>query len=178
MQNVKGSELFFSYVLENGLVFHDYTNHVIYSVEVSQTYRQGDQGIECLCRIRNRWFRASPEEKVRQAILGFLIDNKGYPAGRISVEAEIVRSPKVKRVDIAVHDEGGRIVMLVECKRPQVAIDSSTLNQALSYLRELEAPFIFLSNGQSHHVFQLDMDSRQLVAMDSFPSYDELTAHA
>lgn len=147
-------------------------------MEDSLTYRQAEQGLECFCRVRRKWVSATAEERVRQSILGFMIDNIGYPLGRISVEVEVVRRPKVKRVDVAIHNEVGEVVMLVECKRPEVAIDSSTMNQALSYLRELGAPFIFLSNGRSHHVFHLDRVNRQLVAMDSFPSYEELTAHA
>ena len=58
--------------------------------------------------VRKKYVLLQPEEWVRQHCLHYLVKDKGYPAGRMLVERELLVSGLRKRVDIAVcNPQGG-----------------------------------------------------------------------
>ncbi len=130
------------------------------------------------CIIRQKWVDASPEERVRQSILDYLMSYKNYPKGRFSVESVVKVNGQSRRSDIIVHDEHGKALMVVECKAPDILIDERTLAQIAMYNHTLDAPFLLLSNGHLHHMFHLDKIRKEMVALDAIPDYIELHTHA
>ena len=108
------------------------------------------------CAWRRRWVRLTPEEWVRQQFLHRLVDDYHYPAGRIGVEVAIAVGDAKKRCDAVVYDEQLQPLVLIECKAEHVALTQSTLDQALTYNRQLRVPYLFLHNGQETIVVHLD----------------------
>ena len=108
------------------------------------------------CAWRRRWVRLTPEEWVRQQFLRRLVDDYHYPAGRIGVEVAIAVGDAKKRCDAVVYDEQLQPLVLIECKAEHVALTQSTLDQALTYNRQLRVPYLFLHNGQETIVVRVD----------------------
>ena len=115
--------------------------------------------------------RLTPEEWVRQQFLHRLVDAYHYPAGRIGVEVAIAVGDAKKRCDAVVYDEQLQPLVLIECKAEHVALTQSTLDQALTYNRQLRVPYLFLHNGQETIVVHLDeglrMKDERLNSADS-----------
>ena len=114
-------------------------------------------GKQCVfCAWRRRWVRLTPEEWVRQHFLHRLVSDYGYPSGRIGVEVSIALGDAKKRCDAVVYDEQLRPQVLIECKAEHVAITQRTLDQAITYNRKLNVPYLFLHNGPETVVVQID----------------------
>lgn len=108
------------------------------------------------CAWRRRWVRLTPEEWVRQQFLHRLVDDYHYPAGRIGVEVAIAVGEAKKRCDAVVYDEQLQPLVLIECKAEHVALTQRTLDQAITYNRQLRVPYLFLHNGPETIVVRVD----------------------
>ena len=108
---------------------------------------------QIFCEWRHRWVRLTPEEWVRQQLLHRLVEQLGYPASLIAVEVplEIVNrkslNRKFYRADAVVYDNAMRPLMVIECKAETVPLTQKTLDQAITYNRKLNVPWIVLHNG-------------------------------
>ncbi len=100
---------------------------------------------QIFCAYRRKWVKRTPEEEVRQQFLTYLLSQCAYPASRIAVEVAI----EGKRVDAIVYTMDMQPWMLLEFKAPHVTMGQSTLDQIAVYNRQLHAPYLVLSNGQS-----------------------------
>ena len=105
---------------------------------------QGKEHI--FCEWRHRWVRLTPEEWVRQQLLHRMVE-MGYPASLIAVEAAITVGAAKKRCDAVVYDRSMTPLMLIECKAETVPLTQKTLDQALTYNRRLNVPYLVLHNG-------------------------------
>ena len=52
-----------------------------------------------------------------------------------------------KRCDAVVYDSAMQALMLVECKAETVPLTQKTLDQAITYNRKLNVPYLLLCNG-------------------------------
>ena len=102
---------------------------------------------QIFCEWRHRWVRLTPEEWVRQQLLHRLVEQFGYPASRIAVEAFITVGEAKKRCDAIIYDATMLPLMLIECKAETVPLTQKTLDQAITYNRKLNVPYLLLSNG-------------------------------
>lgn len=100
--------------------------------------------------LRKKWLVLTPEEQVRQYLLQYLIQIKGYPKTLIAVEKKIKVGAMDKRFDIVVYNRHHEPWMLVECKAPEVLIDQATLFQLLNYQRTIQCDYWVMSNGHQH----------------------------
>ena len=91
--------------------------------------------------------RLTPEEWVRQQLLHQMVEQLGYPASLIAVEAAISVGEVKKRCDAVVYDTAMRPQVLIECKAETVPLTQKTLDQALIYNRKLNVPYLILHNG-------------------------------
>lgn len=105
---------------------------------------------------RKKWLILTPEEWVRQHVMNYLVNVKGYPAGNIGMEREIELNGTKKRFDILVFDSNKLPLILIECKAPYVDLTKDTLEQALRYNLVLKAKYIMISNGISDFVWGED----------------------
>ena len=102
---------------------------------------------QIFCAWRHRWVRLTPEEWVRQQLLHYMTGQLDYPASLIAVEKAIRIGDAVKRCDAVVYDAALQPVMIIECKAETVPLTQKTLDQAITYNRKLNVPFLLLSNG-------------------------------
>ena len=109
---------------------------------------------QIFCEWRHRWVRLTPEEWVRQQLLHRLVEQFGYPASLIAVEVAF-HLPSLQgggggrllRADAVVYDRQMVPLMLIECKAETVPLTQKTLDQAVTYNRKLNVPYLLLHNG-------------------------------
>ncbi len=135
------------------------------------------------CSIRKRRIKASPEERVRQSLLNYLILELGYPSHQILIEKNInclpfykdpLIRPPCRRLDILIlakdfyKNPPFFPLVLIECKATQV--NQKAIRQVLGYNYFLKACFVALASPQSLQYGWLD--SHQKFHLKSgFPSY-------
>lgn len=99
---------------------------------------------------RKKWVPNTPEEWVRQQLLNFLTHQAGYPFGRMAVEMAIDVNHQALRCDAVLFSTTGTPALIIECKAPNVPLNSKVADQAMVYNRALDTGALLLSNGLSH----------------------------
>ena len=100
--------------------------------------------------IRKKWLVARPEEWVRQQLLAHMVHDLGYPKQYLRVEGRVMVQNMPQRYDIALFDALGSILLIAECKAPQIAINDNVLRQSSGYLHYTGAIVLLITNGLSH----------------------------
>ena len=124
--------------------------------------------------LRRRMVSLTPEERVRQWMIGVLTDAAGVPRHQMISEAEIHfgSAGKTWRADILVYGRGGAPLCVVECKRPEVTLSPAVLEQALRYNCVLDVRCILITNGTETRVFVREGEG--WTGLDHFPDYEEM----
>lgn len=119
-----------------------------------------DQKIEIFCIQRQRWYRAKPEEIVRQLFLIWIRDELTYPLSHVGVEWKLQQGSDSdkERIDIVIFTDETKTepYIVFELKRP-ASIDG--LEQLRSYLRWTGCYFGCWSNGDDHSYQLREEDS-------------------
>ncbi|MCF0176926.1 MAG: type I restriction enzyme HsdR N-terminal domain-containing protein [Bacteroidales bacterium] len=97
--------------------------------------------------LRRRQVSLTPEERVRQWFIGVLAQECGIPMHMMMSEAAFSLGDKNYRADIIVYRRDLSPWVVVECKRPEVALDEAVLDQAIRYNMVLGVDFIIITNG-------------------------------
>ena len=126
---------------------------------------------QIFCEWRKRWVRLTPEEWVRQQLLHHMVEQLAYPSSLIGVEVAIKVGEVKKRCDAVVYNQDLQPLMLIECKAETVPITQKTLDQALTYNRKLNVPYLILYNGPQTVFVHVPSQS----ASSSIPHYSTLT---
>ncbi len=121
--------------------------------------------------IRKKFVHLTPEEWVRQHVLQFLIQTKGYPKSLINVEKEIVIYDTKKRYDIVIFNSDGSIFLVVECKRPNVKITQTAFDQIARYNLQLKGELLMVTNGLNHYYCKMDFDEEKYQFLRELPNY-------
>lgn len=121
--------------------------------------------------IRKKYVLLTPEEWVRQHSLHYLIQDKKYPAGLIAVEKQLTINGQKRRFDIVVFNRKMLPEILVECKAPTVNITQKTFDQANQYNWQLQAPFLFLTNGLKHYLCEINFDKNNYRFLTELPEH-------
>lgn len=127
---------------------------------------------QIFCEWRQRWVRLTPEEWVRQQLLHHLVEQLGYPASLIAVEAPIKVGDLQKRCDAIVYNNAMQPLMLIECKAEAVPLTQKTLDQAATYNRKLRVPYLLLHNGPQTVIAFVDDNTIKFI--NSIPQYNQL----
>ena len=127
---------------------------------------------QIFCEWRRRWVRLTPEEWVRQQLLHRLVEQLGYPHSQIAVEAPIKVGEVKKRCDAIVFNNTMQPLMLIECKAETIPLSQKTLDQAATYNRKLQVPYLILHNGPQTIIAFVKDNSINFV--QSIPPYDQL----
>ena len=120
--------------------------------------------------IRKKYVSLTPEEWVRQHVIRFLIEEKGYSAGLIAVEKAVKYNGLTKRFDLYVANNDGSPQILIECKAPHIKLSDMTLQQASLYQCQLNANFVFITNGL-HHLF-MALQAGALIQIEELPNFN------
>lgn len=125
--------------------------------------------------VRKKHVAATPEERVRQLFLRYLIEQKNFPRAWLAVEASLSVNRLLKRCDILVYKEGVP-VMIAECKSPLVKIDQSVLEQAARYNLTLKVPYLVVTNGLITLCSRVDLQKGTVEFLNEMPDYARLRA--
>ena len=123
---------------------------------------------------RKKWLMLTPEEWVRQQLLLYLHYGLGDPMQNIVLEKQIEINKLKKRFDALVTGPGGRVLMLIECKKPGVELDEKSFLQLAHYNSHIHAETILMSNGMRHIPCLVNQVESRLDFLDHLPEYAEL----
>ncbi|OWP64157.1 restriction endonuclease subunit R [Hymenobacter amundsenii] len=121
--------------------------------------------------LRRRHVVLTPEEWVRQHVVHYLINHRGYPKGLLSLERSHQYNKRQKRTDLLALDATGQPLLLVECKRPTVPITAAVAHQIATYNLTIGAPLLLLSNGLQHYCWRVDAEKRTNELLGEVPMY-------
>ena len=122
--------------------------------------------------LRKKEVAATPEERVRQWFIIQLRDAFGVPEHMMNSEVGFKFGAKSWRADILVYDRAGQPLAVVECKRPDVALDAHVIEQAMRYNSVLGVRYLFVTNGKLTYLYGLKGDT--FVPLDRIPSFEEM----
>lgn len=132
--------------------------------------------------LRKKLVALTPEEKVRQWFIGVLRDSAQVPVHMMMSEVALKFGDKSYRADILVYGRDTAPLMVVECKREDIQLDSEVLEQALRYNLALGVKYIIITNGRKTFGFKKVDTAGQpgheneapFEQMNSFPTWEEM----
>lgn len=124
--------------------------------------------------LRKKHIQLTPEEWVRQNFIEFLLNDKKFPKGLISVESKITLNGLTKRTDILVHSRDAKPLLIVECKSSDVKITQEVFDQIARYNMVLHVKYLVLTNGLQHYCCQIDHINQKYNFIKDIPEWDLL----
>ena len=128
--------------------------------------------------IRQKEVPATPEERVRQATIKFLVDEVKVPQNLIAVEFALstVESNTDDRVDLLVQSFKDNADLkhpwlLVECKAPGEYTWQALQVQLNKYLQVLAPKYVMLSLGDAVRYFALDAVTKRFQKIEKLPEF-------
>ena len=122
--------------------------------------------------LRKKEVVLTPEEEVRLWCIGVLSRSMCVPMHMMMSEAGFKLGGKSFRADVLVYDRKAQPLMVVECKRPEVALTQAVLDQAIRYNMALNVKYIMITNGTK--TFICRRKDAGFVFIDKVPVYDEM----
>ena len=95
--------------------------------------------------------------------------------GRINLKGNLVAREKPKKADYVLYLNKGKAIAIVEAKDNNHTI-SAGMQQAMTYAMMQDIPFAYSSNGDGFQEHDLLTGKERTLAMDEFPTLDELKA--
>ena len=126
--------------------------------------------------LRQKYIVVQPEELVRQLLMQYLIQEKGFPPSRIALEKTLIINNLRKRFDALVYDNNYSPCLLIECKAASVEISESTFSQIAVYNSALRLPFLLLSNGIVSYFLRWHDAEQKFEFLTEMPSYEEVSS--
>ncbi|MCH6201445.1 type I restriction enzyme HsdR N-terminal domain-containing protein [Aquiflexum sp. LQ15W] len=121
--------------------------------------------------LRKKYLILTPEEWVRQHMICFLVQHRGYPKGLFSLEKEILYNSVQKRFDILILDREGNPFLLIECKAPKVSLSKKTVEQVAVYNKTIGAAFMGISNGRQHLFLKYNFTAKIYDQISELPQF-------
>ena len=123
--------------------------------------------------LRRKSVKATPEEEVRQWFISAVLhQGMKVPEQMMGSEVPLKQGLKDFRADIVVYDRSAAPLMIVECKRPDVALDQEVIDQAIRYNNVLNVKYIAITNGAKTFMFRRDGEG--FVYMERAPLWEEM----
>lgn len=95
--------------------------------------------------------------------------------GKINLRGNLVSRAQPKRADYELYINANNPIAIVEAKDNQHAV-ADGLQQAMTYAQMLDVPFAYSSNGDAFREHDFLMGTERDIAMEDFPTPDELYA--
>jgi type I site-specific restriction-modification system R (restriction) subunit len=134
-------------------------------------FKNSENKISIFDVIRKKFLILQPEEWVRQHCVHYLIETKGYPKSLINVEKELKINDLSKRYDIVVFNTNGSILIIIECKAPNINVNQATFDQIAQYNLTLNASYLMVTNGLNHYYCQMDFENKRYHFLRDLPDY-------
>lgn len=126
-------------------------------------------------RIRKKYVALTPEEWVRQLLIHYLIEEKGYPPTLLAVEKGINLNGTQKRCDIVAYNNSGAPQLIVECKAPEVLLTDAVMEQTARYNLVLRVPYLLVGNGNDFYCVAIDLSNSSYRFLNYVPHYSQLS---
>lgn len=125
--------------------------------------------------LRHKELELTPEEWVRQHFVAHLIADLGYPPALMANEVKITLNGLTRRCDTVVwRSKDATPLVIVEYKRPDVAITSKVFTQIARYNMSLQADYLMVSNGLKHYCCKLNRETNSYSFLKEIPTYQSL----
>lgn len=121
--------------------------------------------------VRKKYVKLTPEEWVRQHVVHFLLEQKKYPASLMRVEVGMEIQTMKRRADIVCYDSQGGVLLVTECKAPEVKITQAVFDQIAQYNILLKAKYLLVTNGLEHFVCEIDAAKKTYTFLPDIPEY-------
>ena len=112
--------------------------------------------------IRQIYVPATPEEKVRQRMIKYLISRMKVPSEKIVVEQGLVKfgvedqCNRKKRIDIGFYGNYNELAAIIECKAYSIQNVEAPYQQAIDYVRNLKIPAYHADASKENLIAVLD----------------------
>jgi len=123
---------------------------------------------------RKKYVRLTPEEWVRQHFVHYLIDQLGFPQGRLQNELPIRVGNLDKRCDTVVFDKNGKPAVIVEYKAPTVPLTQKVFEQIVRYDYSLQVDYLIVSNGLQHYFLHLNREQNRFEFLREAPHWAQI----
>ncbi len=124
--------------------------------------------------IRKKHLVLTPEEWVRQNLLLYLTEEKGYPKNLIRVEQKLEGKQQFFRADIVIYDNLGKPRMIVECKAENVKITQDVFEQISKYNLQFKVDYLLVSNGKQNYICKIDYLKKSYSFLKEIPDYKDI----
>ena len=135
-------------------------------------FKNSENKVAIFDEIRKKFILLTPEEWVRQHTVQFLLQDKKFPKSYINVEKLIKINNLSKRYDVVVFQPNGDILLLIECKAPEVPISQNTFDQIARYNLVLKAKYLMVTNGLNHYFCQMDFENEKYIFLNELPAHE------
>ena len=125
-------------------------------------------------RWRQKYVLPQPEELVRQLLLLYLTQQRDYPTKRVAVERQLTINGLSRRFDALFYNAQFEPLLLIECKAPDVPLNSSVFEQIAHYNAALRLPYLLLSNGIDSYFLAWQSEQAQFQMLPALPDYAAL----
>ena len=124
--------------------------------------------------LRRKYVALTPEEWVRQHVVHYLMDYKGYPKGLLANEVELVIGEKKLRCDTLLYNRALQPQMIIEYKSPEIDLTQRVFDQITAYNFLLHVDYLIVSNGRQHYCCRMDYERQSYQLLKEIPRYEEL----
>jgi predicted type IV restriction endonuclease len=121
------------------------------------------------CLVRKKKILLTPEEWVRQHLINYLVQSKGFAIGRLGVEVSLKFNGLAKRADLVYFNHNLEPTHVFECKAATVQLTTETVFQIATYNSKIKADFLIISNGLDHYIFE--KKNSNLIPVSDFPEF-------
>ena len=135
--------------------------------QVAETPAKRRNRVRCL--VRGKEVPATPEERVRQRVLHWLINEKTWNLDNLRLEHSYgwISDPSRSRIrpdiellekpdDLPSSKNDRRVLVVIECKHEDVPLSKAVDDQAIEYGIKARAPYIWVTNGKEHRFLASD----------------------
>lgn len=124
--------------------------------------------------LRRKYVALTPEEWVRQHVVHYLLDYKGYPKGLLANEVELVIGEKKLRCDTLLYNRALQPQMIIEYKSPEIDLTQRVFDQITAYNFLLHVDYLIVSNGRQHYCCRMDYERQSYQFLKEIPWYEDL----
>ena len=72
------------------------------------------------------------------------------------------------------HDSKGNVLLVVECKAPQVKISQTVFEQIAQYNMMLKSRYLLVTNGLQHFICKINHEEKSYKFLQDIPDYNDL----
>ncbi len=121
--------------------------------------------------LRKKYVTLTPEERVRQYFIQWLNKERNYPLSLMMSEYFMEFNSRRMRCDIVCFNKQARPMVVVECKSPDIRLDSVVVDQINKYNLVLKVDTLVITNGVQTYACRYSEDAGRYEFIEDIPYY-------